>query len=160
MALVLSAFGAVTFAADFTKLKTTDGAVTLDGTNPGTVTVYWTATDAQNIYTIEGFWSLKETEATNYLELTAIGSEVVTFTGMNFVEVSTGRLLWSDDSFDNPGVLSNGKHLLSATYKVAADTPAGTYTNDPPLHTSPCSAANFWSVGGTHFMKCSFTMSA
>lgn len=126
--MITSMFSTAVFAADFTKLKATGGEVTLDGTNPGTVTVYWTGTGNQNIYAVEGSWSLKETESTNYLSLTAMGSEVLTFTGMNYVDVPTGKVVWTDDSFSNPGVVSNGKQLLSATYKVAADTPAGTYT--------------------------------
>ena len=36
--------------------------------------------------------------------------------------------MWTDDSFDDPGVIAAGKNLISATYSVAADTPAGTYT--------------------------------
>ena len=50
--MILSLFSTAVFAADFTTLKATDGEVTLDGTNPATVTVYWTSTGDQNIYAI------------------------------------------------------------------------------------------------------------
>ena len=39
-------------------------------------------------------------------------------------------------------------------------TPLGTYTNEPPDHTAPWSAANLWSRGVTSFMKYSWTISA
>ena len=38
-------------------------------------------------------------------------------------------------------------------------TPLGTYTNEPPDHTAACNATNLWSLIGTHFIKCSFTIS-
>lgn len=125
--IVLVIFCTYAFAADFGKMEPTDGAVSLDGTNPGSVTVYWTGTGDQNIYGIEGRWSTKETNGTNYLTLTSISSDVLSFTGMNYADAESGKLMWTDDTFSNPGVVSSGKHLLAATYKVAADTPAGTY---------------------------------
>ena len=39
-------------------------------------------------------------------------------------------------------------------------TPLGTYTNEPPDQTAPCSAANLWSRGVTSFMKYLRTISA
>lgn len=128
VAMVLSLVSTSAFAADFSKLKVTGGEVVLDGTNPGTVTVSWTGTGDYEIYGIEGIWSLKETGETDNLKLTGITSEILTFKGMNYVDVPSGKLMWTDDSFDHPGVISAGKNLISATYSVAADTPAGTYT--------------------------------
>ena len=128
VAMVLSLVSTSAFAADFSKLKVTGGEVVLDGTNPGTVTVSWTGTGDYEIYGIEGIWSLKETGATDKLKLTEITSEILTFKGMNYVDVPSGKLMWTDDSFDDPGVIAAGKNLISATYSVAADTPAGTYT--------------------------------
>lgn len=128
VAMVLSLVSTSAFAADFSKLKVTGGEVVLDGTNPGTVTVSWTGTGDYEIYGIEGIWSLKETGATDKLKLTEITSEILTFKGMNYVDVLSGKLMWTDDSFDDPGVIAAGKNLISATYSVAADTPAGTYT--------------------------------
>ena len=128
VAMVLSLVSTSAFAADFSKLKVTGGEVVLDGTNPGTVTVSWTGTGDYEIYGIEGTWSLKETGATDKLKLTEITSEILTFKGMNYVDVPSGKLMWTDDSFEDPGVIAAGKNLISATYSVAADTPAGTYT--------------------------------
>lgn len=128
LTMILSLVGTSAFAADFTKFKVDNGEVTLDGTNPGTVTVAWVGTGDQNIYAIEGNWSTKETEGTSYLTLTAITSEVVTFGGLNYADAASGKVMWSDDSFSAPGVVSSGKALLKATYQVAANTPAGTYT--------------------------------
>ena len=128
VAMVLSLVSTSAFAADFSKLKVTGGEVVLDGTNPGTVTVSWTGTGDYEIYGIEGTWSLKETGTTDKLKLTEITSEILTFKGMNYVDVPSGKLMWTDDSFEAPGVIAAGKNLISATYSVAADTPAGTYT--------------------------------
>jgi hypothetical protein len=36
--------------------------------------------------------------------------------------------MWTDDSFSAPAVLEDGSRFLTATYTVAADTPAGEYT--------------------------------
>lgn len=128
LTMILSLVGTSAFAADFTKFKVDNGEVTLDGTNPGTVTVAWVGTGDQNIYAIECNWSTKETEGTSYLTLTAITSDVVTFSGFNYVDAASGKVMWSDDTFSAPGVVSNGKALLKATYQVAANTPVGTYT--------------------------------
>lgn len=126
--MILSLVSTSAFAADFTKFKVQNGEVSLDGANPGTATVAWVGTDAQEIYSVEGLWSTTETGGTSYLALTAISSEVVTFAGMNYVDASTGKVYWVDSTMSAPGEVTNGKALLKATYQVAAGTPAGTYT--------------------------------
>lgn len=93
LTMILSLVGTSAFAADFTKFKVDNGEVTLDGTNPGTVTVAWVGTGDQNIYAIEGNWSTKETEGTSYLTLTAITSDVVTFSGFNYVDAASGKVM-------------------------------------------------------------------
>ena len=128
LTMILSLVGTSAFAADFTKFKVDNGEVTLDGTNPGTVTVAWVGTGDQNVFALEGSWSTKETDGTNYLTLTEITSEVLTFSGFNYTLVSTGKVYWLDSTLSAPGKVSDGKALLKATYQVAADTPAGTYT--------------------------------
>lgn len=128
LTMILSLVGTSAFAADFAKFKVDNGEVTLDGTNPGTVTVAWVGTGDQNVFALEGSWSTKETDGTNYLTLTEITSEVLTFSGFNYTLVSTGKVYWLDSTLSAPGKVSDGKALLKATYQVAADTPAGTYT--------------------------------
>lgn len=125
--MILSLVSTSAFAADFTKFKVQNGEVSLDGTNPGSVTVAWVGTGNQDVYAVEGSWSTKETAGTSYLTLTAISSDILTFSGMNYVDVPSGKVLWTDDSFSAPGKVSNGVALLKATYKIAANTPAGDY---------------------------------
>ena len=110
------------------ELEASDGTVTLDGTNPGEVTVAVVATGAMDVYAIQGGWDTKEQESSSYLTLSALGSDVLTFSGMNYVDVPTGAVLWTDDSFSAPGVLVDGTKLTTATYTVAADAPEGEYT--------------------------------
>lgn len=110
------------------KLKAMDASVTLDGENPGTVTVAVFATEAMSVYGIEGVWDTTEQEGSNKLTLSKIESDIITFDGMNYADASSGKVLWTDDTFSNPAVLENETKLLTATYTVPADTPEGTYT--------------------------------
>ena len=114
----------------YAMLNATDANVELDGTNPGSVTVSLAANDAMDVYGIVGIWDVTEAENTGKLTLTSITTDVsnVKFTGMNYADVATGTVSWSDDSFSDPAVLENGTKFLNATYAVAADTPAGEYT--------------------------------
>jgi len=109
-------------------LKATDATVDLDGTNPGTATVGVVGTYAMDVYGIEGKWDTAETEGTGKLTLNGITSDLMTFSGMNYVDVPSGKVMWSDDTFSAPANVTNGAKFLTATYTVAADTPAGTYT--------------------------------
>ena len=115
-------------ATYYDNLKAANATVDLDGTNPGTATVSVVATAAMDIFGIEGAWDTTETEGTGYLTLTGMTSDVMTFTGMNFVNVADGKLMWTDDTFSAPAVVANGTKVLNATFNVAADAPAGTYT--------------------------------
>ena len=120
------------FAASdyYNKLGATNASVTLDGTNDGEVTVSLVGTADMDVYAIQGDWDTKETEGTNKLKLDKITTDVtnVVFTGMNYADAPTGKVLWTDDTFSAPAKVANGTKLLNATYKVAADTPSGTYT--------------------------------
>ena len=128
--MILSTVGTVVFAAPsyYDNLEAANGSVALDGTNPGTVTVSVVGTADMDVYAIQGSWDTAETEGSGKLQLTGITSSLMTFTGMNYVDTSTGNVMWSDDTFSAPAVVADGTEFLSATYSVAADTPAGTYT--------------------------------
>jgi len=112
----------------YSKLGATDATVTLDETNPGTVTVSLAGTANMDVYGIQGDWDTKD--STGKLTLTDITTDIsnMVFTGFNYADAPTGKVLWSDDSFDFPAVVQYGTKFLNATYKVAADTPSGTYT--------------------------------
>ena len=127
VSLMMSLFAVVSNAAAFDKLSAEGASVTLDGTNPTTVTVAIVGTAAEQIFSLEGVWDITEQEGTNKLKLTEIGSDLISFVGMNYTDVTTGKLLYQD--FNYVGVTSNvGVKLLTATYEVPADTPAGKYT--------------------------------
>ena len=120
-----TAFAAVDY---YSNLKATDATVTLDGTNDGEVIVSLVGTADMNIYAIQGDWETKD--STGKLALSNITTDVsnVSFTGMSYADVPTGKVLWSDGTFSAPAVIKDGTKFLNATYKVAADTPSGTYT--------------------------------
>ncbi|MBQ5649728.1 MAG: hypothetical protein IIV03_06280, partial [Clostridia bacterium] len=109
-------------------MEATNASVTLDGTNPGSVTVSLIGNADMDVYAIEGDWDTQD--SAGKLTLSAITTDVsnVKFTGMNYVDALSGKVLWTDDTFSAPAVLSDGTRFLNATYTVAADTPSGTYT--------------------------------
>jgi len=128
--LIFSNINMSVLAADFGKFKAEGCTVELDGTNPGTATVALVATSNESIFGIEGYWDLTETEGSNELKLNGLASEVITFAGglNSYADVPTGHVQWLDTSFSNPAKVSNGTKLLTATYTIPADTPAGDYT--------------------------------
>ena len=130
LGMLLAMLSMNAFAADnfYEKLDAVDAAVDLDGTNAGTVTVTVVGVDAMDIYGFTGTWDTAETEGTGKLTLTGIASDVMNFTGMNYADVASGKVSWSDATFSAPAVVTSGAKVLKATYSVAADTPAGTYT--------------------------------
>lgn len=115
-------------ASDFTRLEATGAEVALDGANEASVTVSIVCKEYLEVYGIEGQWDLHEQENSEFFTLTSITSDVLTFKGMNFTDVSSGKVAWTDDNFEGLGVMDAGQKFLSATYTVAADTPAGEYT--------------------------------
>ena len=111
-------------------LDTVGGTVELDLTNDGTVTVSVVVKEKElTCYSIEGFWGLTEEGESEYFTLIDITSEVLEFdsSSWNYVDVETGAVMWVDDSFTSLPMPA-GTKLISATYKVAADTPDGVYS--------------------------------
>ena len=115
-------------AATLFDMHGVDGNVVLDGKNDGVVTVALSANESIGILAIQGTWSTTEDEGTNYLTLAELGSDVMTFTGMNGADPNEGYLIWTDDSWVNPAVFAANQKILFAKYSVPANTPAGTYT--------------------------------
>jgi len=130
LVLIFSNINMLVFAADFGKFKAEGCTVELDGTNPGTATVALVATSNESIFGIEGYWDLTETEGSNELKLNGLASEVITFAGglNSYADVPTGHVQWLDTSFSNPAKVSNGTKLLTATYTIPADIPAGDWS--------------------------------
>ena len=128
LCIMLSSVSIVTFAQTETDLEALGGKVELDLTNDGTVTVSVVAKEELICYSLEGFCGLKEEGETEYFTLTAITSDVLEFDSgyQNFVDVESGKVMWVDDFFTSSPI-SAGSKLISATYKVAADTPDGVY---------------------------------
>lgn len=82
-------------------------------------------------YGIEGTWSIKEETDTSYLDLTGIALSGVTINGTyDKLDPETGEVVWVDDTdgaMNGVTFSAAGETLMTATYKVANDTPAGTY---------------------------------
>ncbi len=124
--MCLSYIPAPAHAATPDDLIAVGGVVTLDGVNDGTVTVAISTPEAIGIYAVLGNWSIAETEGKNYLTLTAIGSDKMTFNGDNSATIEDGEVWYIDDNF-NTDFAANTR-IMYATYRVAANTPKGEYT--------------------------------
>ena len=99
--------------------------VTLDGTSEGEATVAIVTPADIGIYGVVGNWSTSEA-GTNYLTLIEIGSDVMVFDGDNSANVSDGEVYYVDDDLETD--FTANQRILYATYKVASNTPEGTYT--------------------------------
>ena len=108
-------------------LAAQDNDVTIYNGEDTEVTVALIGTDDMMVYGIAGNWDLKDQNGGKYMTLSGMGSEILTFSGMNYVEVTNGHVEWTDDSFEAPAILSSGTKLLTATYAVDGDTPEGEY---------------------------------
>ncbi len=116
----------ISSVVDYSLLKMVNGTVQLDGTSDGTVTVHWQGTGDQSIIGIEGTWSTTENEETGYLTLSSITSDAISFNpNEDICDAESGFVSWVNT---NPANVKDGTNLLSATYTVDANTPAGTYT--------------------------------
>jgi len=125
VAVVTSMLPVTAFAAGEIYQLTAANGVTVDGTASETVQVYFQSIGAQNTYSLEADWSLKETSGTSYLTLTSLTAGAGATPTEN--SASTGRVYWTDTSYSNPVVTEAGGTVWTATYTVAADTPTGTY---------------------------------
>lgn len=74
-------------------------------------------------YGIEGVWSTTATGNTNSISLTGLKTEFA-ITSADKLDVSTGKVIWVDYTFVTP---VEGD-IMTATYTIPADTPAGEYT--------------------------------
>lgn len=72
-------------------------------------------------YNIEGVWSTTASGKTNSISLKGLNA---TFTNADVLDVSTGEVIWIDYTFDAP---VEGD-IMTATYTIPANTPAGEYT--------------------------------
>ena len=133
LSIILTSMSIVVTAADeLFKLEDAIEAVganvELDLTNDATVTVSIVAKGNIRFYGIEGAWDVNEQGENKYFTLTDIASECLSFEDdpSNFASVATGELSWVDETFTAPERLA-GTKVLTATYKVAANTPDGEY---------------------------------
>ncbi len=123
LALACSLFGGAALAAA-SDYVLTGGSVTVDGTEDKTVEVAFTSVKGGTYYSFSGNWSLKETQDSSYLTLTALSKPK----GATENSTETGRTQWTDMSFsDGLTVAANGA-IWTATYTVDKNTPSGTYT--------------------------------
>ena len=129
LALIISLIGVIPVFAAYADMTfdLPDVTVALDGTNNGTAKVSVFSRSADTLYNFEGVYSLTETNGTNHLTLSAMGSEFVSLTGMDVPQLSTGKVMWSDRDFSQNKQLATGTELVWAEYTVDKDTPAGEY---------------------------------
>lgn len=129
LALMVSLIGVIPVFAAYSDMKfeLPDATVALDGTNNGTAKLSVISRSADTLYNFEGVYSLKETNGTSYLALSAMGSEFVSLTGMDAPQLTTGKVMWRDRRFDGDKQLVDGTALVWAEYTVDKDTPAGEY---------------------------------
>lgn len=106
---------------------TTTASVTLDGENNGSATVALKTATARTYVAIQGTWSINEvvgsgSTQTSYLTLSAMKRGGTT--AMAYGANGTGA--WTPEDGVGMSVLAGGD-VLSATYTIDKDTPAGTY---------------------------------
>lgn len=125
LALACSLFaGAALAAANDYVLS--GGSVTVDGTADQTVDVVFTSVKGGTFYSFEADWSMKETESSSYLKLSALTSDKASAAMENSAD--TGRTVWTDMSFSNGLTVAANGAIWTATYTVDKNTPSGTYT--------------------------------
>lgn len=127
LALACSLFGGAALAAT-SDYALTGGSVTVDGTADQTVTVAFISVPGVNCYNFSGNWSLKETEESSYLTLSALSSNYPAGTSLKENRISSGRTWWCDDLFETPLVVEENGTIWAATYTVNKNTPTGRYT--------------------------------
>lgn len=110
-------------AADY---KFEGGSVTVDGTEDKTVDVNFISVKGDEYYAFQADWSKKELEDTSYFTLAAL-TPGGTASPMED-DPNTGHTYWVEGTFNAPIVVAAGGTIWKATYKVAKDTPSGTYT--------------------------------
>ncbi|MBR4867802.1 MAG: hypothetical protein IKU10_01485, partial [Clostridia bacterium] len=103
-----------------------NATVELDGTNDEVVKVNLKANSTIGFFAFQGTWTPNLDNPSNYFTLDAITSDHFVFGGVNKASVKDGEVAWDDPNFICY-VFNAGENILTATYKVAADTPAGTY---------------------------------
>ena len=129
LVLMVSLIGVIPVFAAYSDMtfELPDATVALDGTNNGTAKLSVISRSADTLYNFEGVYSLKETNGTSYLALSAMGSEFVSLTGMDAPQLTTGKVMWTDRQFVGDKQLADGTELVWAEYTVDKDTPAGEY---------------------------------
>ena len=128
LALACSLFGGVALAAT-SEYALTGTSVMVDGTADQTVDVVFKSVPGGTFKSFEADWSLKETQSSSYLTLSALTSDKALDADEN--DPATGRVVWTNFNFSNDSynlhVTANGA-IWTATYKVDKNTPAGEYT--------------------------------
>ena len=102
--------------------------VELDGETDGTAYVSLSVSKDTSISMIQGSWTISEVEGNEYFELVDIKSNILVFDGINNdADPTSGYIVWLDETY-NGVALPKDTAVVTATYKVDADTPEGTYT--------------------------------
>ncbi len=108
--------------ASSSEYSLTANNITLDGTNNDSVTVTLRTSVARSYVVVQGTWSTKETAQTSYFALSSMKRGGTTAIDYG----SNGICAWTPLDGNGMAVAADGE-VLSATYTVDKDTPAGTY---------------------------------
>ncbi len=114
-----------TTADDDDDYHLSNATVTLDGSGAKTATIDLVSPTGGSYYAVQGKWSTADIEKSGDITLSAMtpGGDITP----NENYVSTGDFFWTDANL-TPYSVEKGGAIWSATYTVAEDTPAGTYT--------------------------------
>ncbi len=110
-------------------MKAVGTSVELNGTEAGSATVSISASSTIDIALFQGTWSVSELEGSGeYFKLKEISSSKFVFgANDNDANVTTGAMIWVDPNYAWVTFDADAQ-ILTATYEVAANTPAGDYT--------------------------------
>ncbi len=128
LALACSLFGGAALAAA-SDYVFTGGSVTVDGTTDKTIEVKFTTVQGGTFTAFQADWSLKETESSSYLTLSALTSDIAEDAMEN--DPSTGKTVWANLNLNKPKdnlTVEKTGAIWTATYTVDKNTPTGEYT--------------------------------
>ncbi|MBQ7604443.1 MAG: hypothetical protein IJU75_05765, partial [Clostridia bacterium] len=111
------------FALDSTDFELVGESVT-KSSEAQDVTISFLSVNGVNLEAIQG--TLSTADSTGNVTLKSITSSSITLTGMNYADHSTGAVMWGEDTWTGVN-FSAGESIITATYSVAGNTPAGNY---------------------------------
>ena len=120
--MIVSILPIAAFALDGSAFELTGNSITVDGTTDQTVEIILKAKNAETITTLQGTF----TETSEYIALTDY-TFPVELTGTNKFNVSTGEIIYVDDTNFTGFNVAEAGNVIVAKYSVDKATPSGSY---------------------------------